>query len=596
MGLFKQSFEKQESINMQRVSDRMQNQLTDKQINVMNSITDTLKKEKNDEKVLTVNGLEEFHSDEMQAKYTEKYKAVYRGKDANASDRTIRERAEKKASDAMKMRKKLQELCASSGDFKDVVDSNFTIYRINSFKKKNNPTMSAEDEKKVKALKKQAPKVYTRYLQLTRAFNMLTSNREKYPELYSYAERELDQATREWEYVQQMSQMVKFTPIIDSKKEAAQLKARAAVHGKDRKVTLDETYKKDLAEHLKPKNIKWNIDYKTQKNNIMLQEKYHMDIVLAEQMDKIIKEEKEANNDVSIEQVEELVNEYLAKVADSSALRIRVSAGAVAPILNSRYHSSKDDQQSDYYSYMQKMQFSWKSKEKTYNTFSFGILGSKDAKGFSGNGSTDTCSQYGNVSLRLNKEKMRGRATFMVGNSMGNLPKLGYNFYNIKHGRSVFTENGVKPDIAACGANLYRTYKRAKALKANNWKDLLSPEKEALEVAKDKKYKDAYIQQYFEAQFHGQVGPGEVDEVTMIMSKKDSDSKVDNAQWDFSKKEDLMALKKNKSVRDIYDTVNIINKNPKAYDRVGMEEMKVTLWDCHGNTLSYDDLKFIMES
>ena len=41
--------------------------------------------------------------------------------------------------------------------------------------------------------------------------------------------------------------------------------------------------------------------------------------------------------------------------------------------------------------------------------------------------------------------------------------------------------------------------------------------------------------------------------------------------------------------------INIINKNPQAYGREGMEELKLTLWDLNGNMVSYDELKAIFK-
>ena len=263
----------------------------------------------------------------------------------------------------------------------------------------------------------------------------------------------------------------------------------------------------------------------------------------------------------------------------------RIGAGVASSILNSRYRSAYDGKSGKYESLMEK-QFSQNTKLKTYEAFSFGILGGNTAKEFSGYGSKDSCAQYGTVSVKLNKEKMWGRATFICGNSMGSYKAshaYPFSFYDVKHARDIFGQQ----DLANCGANLKDMYFRAKQLKENDWKDIKSAEQEALNVITDKEY-----QKYFEAQLHGQVGAAEIEEMTVILSRSEKDAR----DWDFSNMDDINAVKEHPDVKKVYDAVNVVNAHPEEYGRTAEDgDIKVTIWDCHGNTISFDDLKYIME-
>ena len=585
MTIFKQSLDRKESQIKQSLE--LPNMLTNKQMAKMGEMNHSLQEEREQHNVLTTTGLEEFHVNEFEEKVTEKYVTKERSRDANASDRTIRERAEKKASKAVKLRKKLQELCELGRSFDEVVNSNFTIYRLKSFNKKKKHGLSDADAKKMETLKKQAPKAYERLLKLEHALTLLEGHQEQYGELYEFAQREKQQAQNEWNYIENMANMVNYQPAIDKKAERAQLAQRrkpaetSGKYAKDKETELDEAYKKDLQENLKPVKVNLNADTEATENKMIHEAQEQMDYVLTKQMEKI----KSVDPDATPEKVKALVCEYLKKLKDSAVLRFRIGSGVAESIMNTRYHSSYKNFE-NYKSLIAK-QFSTNTKLKTFEAISFGILGANSAKEFSGYGSTDSCAQYGKVSVKVNKEKMRGRATYTCGNSLGSYtsPKFLYpfSFYDIKKARDVFGE----PELANCGANLADMYFRAKQLKENDWKDIKSAEQEALQVISDRAQ-----QKYFEVQYHGQLGAAEIEEMTVILSRCESDPH----DWDFSKKEDLEAVKNNTDVKKVYDAVNIVNANPTEYGRTAEDgDIKVTVWDCHGNTISYDDLKFIME-
>ena len=249
----------------------------------------------------------------------------------------------------------------------------------------------------------------------------------------------------------------------------------------------------------------------------------------------------------------------------------------------------------DSYNTLVKKQYSANTKLTAHQSISFGSLGGDTAKELGAyGGPKDFLAAYGKVSFKLNKEKMKGRVTFMAGNSMGHTKKdyglIGNtSFYDLKHGRAAYidNENGEAPDITCCGENLMAIYERARQLKENDWKDMNSAEHEAPHTIVDKPN-----QIYYEAHFHGQVGAAEIDEATMVMSTREKGPK-----WNFDRgatwKATVKDIKNNKEIRDMYDFINIINENPEIYGRQGMEELKLTLWDLNGNMVSYDELKEI---
>ena len=468
---------------------------------------------------------------------------------------------------------------------KNLVDSNYTIFRLKSFDKKK-VSLNPENEAKIETLKKTAPKIYERLLKLQFANRIISEKDVQYVELKAFGQRQLEQAQNEWDYVVHMSEMVTYSPKVNADKERKQLSEKAKVKGTDKHTELDQTYKDELKENLKPKEINFETDLKNYERRPFINDEEEQRNYLYSRQMKMI---KDYDGSATVEKVQQLVGEYMKRLLDKAALRFRVSSDAAISILNSRYHSSKSKNLEKYKEFME-LNFSKNTKLKTHEAFAFGILGGNTAKEFSGFGSTDACKQYGKVSIKLKKDKMKGRTTFVCGNSMGHTQNyvgmLGFDFYCVKKARDAFPENG-KPDLSGCGDNLYDMYRRAKKLSENDWKDLKSPEQEALEVITDKDF-----QKYFEAQFHGQVGASEMEELTMVMSKKGKS----NEMWDFSNIKDLENIKNDPEVRKIYDAVNIVNKNPAEYGRTAEDgELKLTLWDCRGNTVTFDDLKFIME-
>ena len=385
---------------------------------------------------------------------------------------------------------------------------------------------------------------------------------------------------------------------INKTKRKEQLKNRENTKGDFRETKLDETYEKELRKNLKTKKINWAEDMKDpeelRKKALTVMdsdpEGYIIRHVLATQMRDIIAKYPDTNPD----EVESTVNEYLRRLVEKSQYRFRVGSEAAKLILNGRYFSSTK-KNVDSYNTLVKKQYSANTKLTAHQSISFGSLGGDTAKELGAyGGPKDFLAAYGKVSFKLNKEKMKGRVTFMAGNSMGHTKKdyglIGNtSFYDLKHGRAAYidNENGEAPDITCCGENLMAIYERARQLKENDWKDMNSAEHEAPHTIVDKPN-----QIYYEAHFHGQVGAAEIDEATMVMSTREKGPK-----WNFDRgatwKATVKDIKNNKEIRDMYDFINIINENPEIYGRQGMEELKLTLWDLNGNMVSYDELKEI---
>lgn len=577
-----------------KVSELKQNlqlptQASENQMNKVREMNQTILQNNQQEFAETMTGLVTVRADQFEEQATQKYVVKERGRDTHASDRDIRRRAEKKTSTAVKLRKMLQELGNTGRIFDEIIKSDYTIIRLNGFNKKKNPGMSPADIKKYETLKKRAPKVYERLLKLEHVNVLLAGKEGQYPELCQFAQTELQQAQNEWVHVQSMAEGMTYKPTINKEAEKRQLADRrkpvepGEEQKKDKVTELDEAYKTELRENLKPRdpNLELNIDTSGKKYYFGDEA---IDYTLTLQMNKI----KERDPSATPKEVKAVVTEYLKKLAESSELRFRVNPNAAVSILNSRYRSSKQKGKANNYTSFINQQFSTTTKLKSYEAISFGILGGKNAKEFSGIGGTDACRQYGTVSIKLKKDKMRGRATFTCGNSQGTkstpeLPQPGISFYEMKRARDVFGE----PDISNCGDNLADIYFRAKELKENGYKDIKSAEQEALHVISDRPK-----QKYFEVQFHGQVGASEIEELTVMMSVKEGNK----GNWDLSNLQDLEEIKQDPDVRKVYDAVNIVNAHPEEYGRTAEDgEMKVTLWDCHGNTLTFDDLKFIME-
>lgn len=623
MTISREDLKNLESAAKQRVIDTQAPVFTRKQEREMLDINNKLQEERQDSNVLMAEGLKHFSLDEVKDEYQREYETTARNKDANASDRQVREEAEDKTKAAMKLHKRIQSICGKMTGFKEVVNLNYTIQLINSYSSKTHVKLGKDDSKKLSTLKKKAPGIYERFLKLENVVNMLRDKQGQYPDLYDCAVQDLLRAKSEWERLQEMAETLvvpkpieqnaeeknvkKIKPKINKNKEREYVNKFKSLHNRftvkqendDNDTVLDTTYQEELAENLKQKKIDWSII--EEKKYQALYKKANVDdpdpqdsmnFMLANQMRKILADP--ANKGVTPQEVEETVNEYFKRMLEKSEFQARCKITFAHDILDKRYFSNPNI---GAYRELQKKQFSENSTQAPHKTISFGSLGANNAEGIfnSQNPGNDPVSPYGNVSFRLNKEKMKGRVSFVCGNSKGATRnpgnyglKSGYglDYYDIKHSRAAYIDEkeGHAPDITACGENLEAVYRRAKELKANNWEGLQDGGREAVKTITDH---PQYI--YYETHYHGNVGVAELDEVTFILNR----SKVD-----LTKASEYVIeneITKDPGCRELYDHINIINKNPKIYGREGMKELKFTIWDTYGHTWDYEKVKEMME-
>lgn len=284
-----------------------------------------------------------------------------------------------------------------------------------------------------------------------------------------------------------------------------------------------------------------------------------VEVHVKKQMQQIIDESPEPKP--TFADIEKTVNSYLKKVADSAELRFRASPGGVVGILQGRSMCNASDD----YNEMVHSMYSPNTQLTVKSNLTFGYLGGGNAKEYVGNGNggkNDILARYGKVSLRLNKDKMKNRTAFVVGNSYGN--------YQTERGRSLN-----HPDILSAGTYLQDTYKRAKEVEQGA--KLESAEREAVKNGCGGNY-------YFECHYLGRISAQEIDEVTLVLDGQKLNMKPEVLREEF---------KNNQNLKDMYDQVNIVNSHLKDYGREDGNPIKLTVWDNAGNSLSFNDIKSI---
>ena len=529
--------------------------LTDKQREIAQNMNQTIQSDA----VLTSLHTQKMTDNEMRSAYTNRYEEGLRQNQNAQTDRqkkALRKQAADRGESAMKMHKQLMKLSDDGTDYNAIVDKNFTLSKIQKYKGKLTPEM--------KAIKKTAPAVFERGLKLSHAMMALGKERERNPELYNFALESFRQAEHEWEHVKEMAEKaLVYDVTIDKEKEAQQV---GAYKYERAQVEADLFYADDYKERMKKKKVNWDSDDGSDGVAPSVKQ------VLKEQMKEVLK----LFPDTTADQVESTVNEYLKRIAENAEFRIRMNMGVAGKVLNSRYHCK--DGNENYNELVQK-QYCDRAECRASEIISFGSLGGLTAKEFIGYGSSeDPCMIYGNVSVRLDKEAMKGNVSFVSGNSL--------HHYDEKYGRSAFIdeENGIAPDITMCGTNLVSIYKRARELQEKNWEGMKSSEQEAGYAIRD--HGDY---PYFEAHYHGTINAAQIAEVTWIAPKELT------RQLDLTNMDDVMSLRDNKDFVELYENVKIINANPSTYKREGKPELKLTVWDLKGNMLTYNDLKSIFK-
>ncbi|MCR5155438.1 MAG: hypothetical protein K6C96_01995 [Butyrivibrio sp.] len=630
----REELESTEKYGREALINNLPLQFTDKQVNAIRDMNNKIKEENTDVGLIAKTELKYVNYDELKGKYQSRYEDLIGLKEPNASDRQIREKAETKTKTAMKLHKQLLDLCGSIPGVKNVATLNYTIHLLNNYDPTIHKKLDKDRTKKLNALKKRAPEVYERLFRLEHVEKMLRASKNQFQDLYNLATNEIERAKYEWGLIEsRTSELVvekpilikeeepknKIVPKIDSKKEKAQIKRFKDLHNRfvdmelektkkddeieklkakqrENKVNdapLDNYYKKDLAENLKKTTVDWSILEEKKFNELKKRVRKNnpdpkdiMNYNLAVQMKKILADPE--NKGVTPKQVESTVNEYFERMLEKSEFHARFKLCNAIKILETRYFSQN---LAGYYN-LKKKQYSESSPLDPKNCLSFGSLGARTSEGLCGNRpGVDPVRCYGDTTIRLNKQKMKGRVSFVCGNSKGgtsseNLDMPQFDYYDIKHGRAAYVDKkaGHGPDIKACGENLPSIYKRAKELKANNWEGIKDGGSEAPVTITDNR-----TFTYYEAHYHGNVGVAEIDEVSFILNGASLNLKN---MTDIDMKYYLVD---NKDFRDLYDHINIINKNPEVHDREGMGDLKLSVWDTYGNTMTFEEVKALME-
>ena len=539
-----------------RVQER-KGELSEEQLSIAESMNKTI----GDDQVLLTVHTSTMTDEEMKSAYSNKYEEGLKQEQKPESDRQkkkVRKQAEDLGASAMKLHKQLMQLADDGTDYKALMDNNFALSKIVNYKGPMNPEM--------KSVKKNAASVFERGLKISHALMALSKDKEKYPQLYAFALESHQQTMREWQHLEELAERsMTFKVTVDKAKEQEMIREYESKRTEEKKALVDneKQYWQDFNEHMKQKKVNWDSDDDSDGVEPTAKK------VLKQEMQKILAEFPDTTPD----EVESTVNEYLKRIAENTEFRIRMQMGVAGLVLNSRYRSK---QGIDAYQKLVEKQYSKIQDVPHSHIISFGSLGGLNAKDFCGYGTDrDPCYMYGDVSIRLDKKAMKNKISFVSGNSKG--------FYDEKIGRSAFVDekNGVAPDITMCGANLTSIYRRARELKERNWEGMLSSEQEAGLAIDGKDYP------YFEAHYHGTISAEQIAELTYICSD------IGLQKADFRNKDHVEKLKQNETFRDLYERVKIINKNPAVYHREGKEELKLTVWDLKGNSVSYEDLKSI---
>ena len=516
---------------------------------------------KNDSVLKTVSATT-MTADEMENAYKNNYVEalnVKKAKEGSREMKRVKKKAAQKARNAVELQKQLMELADINSEGKESlsyrksINSNLTLKRL-----------MASDNPEHDAFKRVAPQVFERGIKLNHVLEALESQKDKVPDLYAYAEQELERAQNEWKKIEELF----YTPTYKEEAYQELIKQRREANSKvGNEIALPMEYMEDLDEKMKKRVL-----YGKNKN---YEPQGKMKKVLDEEMEKV----KKAYPGVTEEEVEETINEYLERILDRAEFHMRAKLPRALNILASRAHCAVGND--EYNTFVKKMFSDRPDNPDCSKLINFAYLGSKTPGGALFNRTldgfgTDFLNAYGNIVIKLDKKKFlkEGFVSFLVGNSLEN--------YDEKHSRSAIIdkEKGTGPDITCCGKNLFNVYKRAAELKKNGWKNMLSAEQEGQLVSgADVSYR------YFEAHFHGNICAREIEEVTYVLQTGKASSLSDKKR-----------IRKDKNLRALYDSVNAVNQHPDIFKRDKDKKLKLTVWDKSGNCITYPELINIMEA
>jgi len=571
--------------------------------------------------------LSEMTEEAKQAAYLDKYNEQIVGNKMNAKDREakkLRKKARTMASTAKKrtaeLYKKIDQKASEIAQASGLNMENITLERLNSYKlTKAQIKADPKIKKNFETLKKQAPPIYQRYCKMENLYIDMINADTKNNDLLQLVYKQLQDASMEWQHVKEKIDSICITqPIISEERKQQFENEREHLDNnpvfshlsisKDDQKKLKHDYEKEKSEgyyekeiknSLKKHTIDWNknddtirkemeslkatIDNKqkefdSEKDQKEAEKKereiaylrkdlhdYEIEMFVRKSVNKIVETEQ-----VTPQKVEERITRYLKKIAENAEFRFRANEEVSYMIMQNRSICGGSD---DYKQMNSSMYMPFSSKKMDYSlrgNLTYGYLGGKNEKEFVGLGNEvkDQVDMYGHVSLKLNKEKMKNRTAFVVGNSLHN--------YDVLSGRSIDD-----PDLLAVGENFDSVYKRAKELEENGWK-MDSAEQEARRVVTS----DGGRMRYFEAHYLGRVSAREIDEVTYTY--RGAFPNIERLKGE---------LAENAELKKLYELIQVINEIPQKYGRDKNDpKIKMTVWDANGNALSSGDLDYIFNS
>jgi len=558
----------------------------------MNIFSDALRdraenidRELEDNKIIFSSEVEKMTEEERIAFYENKHREelLPRDREANASERekrrlrkTARSQAKNSNVRYVKLRSKVHELAKDYIVNKQIADESFAVERIERFSIPWSYTRAKK--KQVAALKKNARACYERYLSVKHLYTDMESNDSQNIDLFNMVANEYENAYKEWNHMKSLADELCVVPVkkISEREndEYREMNKRADCDF----MKVDHNFMNGFRDQITKQDIDWDEDFDAELDKLEKERKglngnkdnyrdYEVDIntlkvksFLNKEMDKLINEKKQLNQGKvpTKAEIEKDVNEYLKKVFDKGELRFRCKCGAALGILGEKMKG-------DDYEELVKKWYTSECQNGYKDLFRFGYCGGDDATEYQGR-KKDALSGYGEISIKIKKEKFKDSTSFIVGNSYGN--------YENQKARAISN-----PDILAVGNNLKAVYERAIEIK--NGARLLSPEQEANIVSK---YDN---RTYFECHYASNIDASTISEITFIDAIKEDGA---------SKEMIIKDIRENKNLREVYGFVKYINANPEEFGREKNDPLKITVWTGDGMTFNFEDIKYILET
>ena len=524
------------------------------------------------------------------------------------------------------MRKKVDDFAKKHAETTKLNTSSIALYGLNNYKVDADASDEVKD--KVKTLKKTAPKIYERYVRYANLYKHLHLSTRKDAGLIKFVIHELNVAKEEWLSVNKKIEKYAPVAISDKNVASVAVAderedRRPALSTEflmldeekwddEREIAIkdngdsfadEELVTGEIKNSLEKKDIDWDRDIEAEIRDVegekeskeaelkALNEGLKEKEASKDQrkqikgLEKDIRDLERKINDLKIEsytksamqniidatpgpkptmkEIEKTINNYLKEIGKNAEIKFRAKTKAVIGILNGCAICGNQGVYKD----LLHMMYSQNTEIEPMGNLTFGYLGSKDVDGYIGKDGAGEglLGNYGHVAIKLNKNKVKHRTGFLVGNSKEN--------YSKQRSRGLD-----KPDILAAGGDLAALYERAKKIAAGE--KMLSPEQEA------KLIDGAYP--YFECQIVGRVSSREIEEITYNMP-------VELPQ-DFESLKRIINSGAYDDLKDLYKQVNLINKHPDSYDRDGEQPLKLSVWGTNGVEIGYHELKVIFES